>query len=295
MHLVDPTVLDRIGGYALFSRTVVEGFISGIHRSMFQGFGSEFVQYRSYVPGDDLKYLDWKVYARTKELVSKVFREETNMNCRIVIDCSASMSYKGKDSEFSKLKFATMVSSCLAYLISRQGDKVGLYAYADEILSAIKPASGQKHLQEVFSEMNKLKATGSGSHQDCLNKISEGFKGRGLVIFVSDMMDGEDEVMRFLKSARFSHNDCILLQILDKDEIEFPFDKNVRFVGMESNQELVTAPELVREHYKANLESHLEKIRTECLSNQFDYCLVNTSDPIEYVLSSYLHKREEVR
>ena len=295
MHLVDPKVLDRIGGYALFSRTVVEGFISGIHRSMFHGFGSEFVQYRNYVPGDDLKYLDWKVYARTKQLCSKVFREETNMNCRIVMDCSASMSYKGKESEFSKLEYATMVAGCLSYLISRQGDKVGMYAYADEILSAVRPASGQKHLQEIFNEMKKLKAEGSGNHRSCLNKISESFKGRGLVIFISDMMEGEDEVMRFLKSSRFSHNDCILLQVLDKDEIEFPFEKNIRFVGMESNQELITAPELVREHYKTNLASHLEKIRTECLKNQFDYSLVNSSDPLEYVLSSYLHKREEVR
>ena len=295
MYEVDPKVLDRIGGYALFSRTVVEGFISGIHRSMFHGFGSEFVQYRNYVPGDDLKYLDWKVYARTRQLCSKVFREETNMNCRVVLDCSASMSYQGENSQFSKLKYATMLASCLSYLISRQGDKVGLYAYGDEIVSAIKPASGQKHLQTIFSEMNKLKATGSGDHQVCLNKISEGFKGRGLVIFISDMMDGEDQVLRFLKSARFSHNDCILLQVLDKDEIEFPFDKNVRFIGMEDSQEMVTAPELVREHYKANLNSHLEGIRTECLKNQFDYTLVNTSDPLEFVLSSYLHKREEVR
>jgi len=295
MHLVDPKVLDRIGGYALFSRTVVEGFISGIHRSMFHGFGSEFVQYRNYVPGDDLKYLDWKVYARTKQLCSKVFREETNMNCRIVLDCSASMSYQGKESQFSKLEYATMVASCLSYLISRQGDKVGMYAYANEILSAVRPASGQKHLQEIFNEMKKLKAEGTGNHRACLNKISEGFKGRGLVIFISDMMEGEDEVMRFLKSSRFSHNDCILLQVLDNDEIEFPFEKNIRFIGMENNQELITAPELVREHYKTNLASHLEKIRTECLKNQFDYSLVNSSEPLEYVLSSYLHKREEVR
>ncbi|MCM8539434.1 MAG: DUF58 domain-containing protein [Lentisphaeraceae bacterium] len=295
MYEVDPKVLDRIGGYALFSRTVVEGFISGIHRSMFQGFGSEFVQYRNYVPGDDLKYLDWKVYARSRQLCSKVFREETNMNCRVILDCSASMSYQGENSGFSKLQYATMVASCLSYLISKQGDKVGLYAYANEIISAVKPASGQKHLQYIFAEMKKLKATGTGDHQACLNKISESFKGRGLVIFISDMMEGEDQVMRFLKSARFSHNDCILLQVLDNDEIEFPFDKNVRFIGMEDNQELVTAPELVREHYKANLSSHLEAIRTECLKNQFDYTLVNTSDPIEFVLSSYLHKREEVR
>ena len=203
MSLVDPKVLDRIGGYALFSRTVVEGFISGLHRSMFHGFGSEFVQYRRYVPGDDLKYVDWKVYSRTKKLVSKVFREETNMNCRIVLDCSASMSYKGENSEFSKLEFASIVIACLSYLISKQGDKVGFYSYANEIISAIPTGSGQRHLQEIFAAMGKLKAEGTGNHKDCLNQIAEGFKGRGLVIFVTDMMEDEEEILRFLKSCRF--------------------------------------------------------------------------------------------
>ncbi len=203
MKLIDPKVFDRIGSYALLSRTVVEGFISGMHRSMFHGFGSEFVQYRNYVPGDDLKYLDWKVYSRTRKLCSKVFREETNMNCRIILDCSASMAYKGENSEYSKLEYASMVIASLAYLISRQGDKVGFYPYADDIISAIPPGSGMRHLREIFSVMEKLHADGSGSHRSCLNKISEGFKGRGLVIFVSDVMEDESEIIRFLKSSRF--------------------------------------------------------------------------------------------
>ena len=251
MNLIDPKVLDRIGSYALYSRTVVEGFISGLHRSMFHGFGSEFVQYRNYVVGDDLKYVDWKVYARTKKLCTKVFREETNMSCRIVLDCSASMSYKGENSEYSKL--------------------------------------------EIFGKMKDLKAEGSGSHRQCLNKIAEGFKGRGLVIFISDMMEQEEEIIRFLKSSRFAHNDCILMQILDNDEIEFPFSKNVRFIDLENQQEITTAPELVREHYKTNLSSHLEKIRTSCLTNQVDYSLLNTSEDLEHILAVYLHKRGELR
>jgi uncharacterized protein (DUF58 family) len=295
MNLIDPKVLDRIGSYALYSRTVVEGFISGLHRSMFHGFGSEFVQYRNYVVGDDLKYVDWKVYARTKKLCTKVFREETNMSCRIVLDCSASMSYKGENSEYSKLEFGSIAAACLSYLISKQGDKVGFYSYADEILAAIPPGSGQRHLQEIFGKMKDLKAEGSGSHRQCLNKIAEGFKGRGLVIFISDMMEQEEEIIRFLKSSRFAHNDCILMQILDNDEIEFPFSKNIRFIDLENQQEITTAPELVREHYKTNLSSHLEKIRTSCLTNQVDYSLLNTSEDLEHILAVYLHKRGELR
>ncbi len=295
MYLADPKVLDRIGGYGLFSRTVVEGFISGVHRSLFQGFGSEFVQYRNYVPGDDLKYLDWKVYARTKKLCSKVFREETNMNCRIILDCSASMSYKGKNSNFSKLEYAAMMASCLAYLISRQGDKVGFYSYADKIISAIAPGSGQKHLQLIFNDMKKLKPSGSENHQTCLNKIAEDFKGRGIVIFISDLLENEEQVLRFLKSARFAHNDAILMQVLDKDEVDFPFEKNVRFISLEGQNELVTAPELVRQNYQNNLKNYLDNIRTECRKNQFDYTLINSAEPLEHTLAAYLHKREEIR
>jgi uncharacterized protein (DUF58 family) len=294
MNLIDPKVVDRIGSYALFSRTVVEGFISGLHRSMFHGFGSEFVQYRNYVSGDDLKYVDWKVYARTRKLCTKVFREETNMNCRIVLDCSASMAYKGENSKYSKLEFASIAIACLAYLISRQGDKVGFYAYGDKISAAVPPGSGQRHLQEIFAKVKDLKADGTGSHRDCLNKISEGFKGRGLVIFVSDMMEQEDEIINFLKSSRFAHNDCILMQVLDNDEIEFPFSKNVRFIDMENQQEITTAPELVREHYQTNLSSHLESIRTSCLKNQVDYSLLNSAEQLEHALAAYLHKREEL-
>ena len=295
MNLIDPKVLDHIGSYALLSRRVVEGYISGLHRSMFQGFGTEFVQYRNYVPGDDLKYLDWKVYARTKKLCSKVFREETNMNCRIVVDCSASMAYKGSSSELSKLQYASVVSACLAYMISRQGDKVGFYAYGNDIQCAIPPGSRQRHLQEIFAKLNNLKPDGVGQHRSCLTKISEGFKGRGMVIFISDMMEGEEEIVRFLKSARFSHNDCVLFQILDKDEIEFPFDKNIRFIAMEDQEELVTAPQLVRENYLNEINAYLEGLKMDCQKNGIDYTLLNSSEELDYVLSAYLHKREELR
>ena len=295
MELIDPKVLDRIGSYELLSRSVVEGYISGLHRSMFHGFGTEFVQYRNYVPGDDLKYVDWKVYARTKKLCTKVFREETNMNCRIVLDCSASMAYQGSKSQIPKLKYSAVVSACLAYLISRQGDKVGFYAYANEILSAVPPGSSKRHLHEIFRRLNKLKAEGSGEHRQCLTKISEGFKGRGLVIFISDMMEGEDEIMRFLKSSRFSHNDCVLLHVLDDDELNFPFDKNTRFVGMEDNEELITAPQLVREQYLENLNKHIDKIKTNCRANGVDYTMLNTSEDLDFALASYLNKRAEMR
>lgn len=294
MDLIDPKVLDRIGSYALLSRSVVEGYISGLHRSMFHGFGTEFVQYRNYVPGDDLKYLDWKVYARTKKFCSKVFREETNMNCRIIVDCSTSMSYKGNKSKLSKLQYASVISACLAYMISRQGDKVGFYAYGDKIQCAIPPGSRQRHLQEIFSKLNTLKPEGSGNHRECLTKISEGFKGRGVVIFISDMMEGEEEIIRFMKSARFSHNDCILFQVLDNDEVEFPFDKNIRFVGMEDKEELITAPQLIRENYLAEIGAYLEEVKMSCQKNGIDYNLQNTSHELDYVLSAYLNRRQEL-
>lgn len=295
MELLDPKILDRIGNYALLSKHVVEGFITGLHRSLFHGFGSEFVQYRNYAPGDDLKYLDWKVYARTNQLCTKVFREETNMTCRIVLDCSESMSYKGQNSPLSKLDYASVAASCLAYLASGQGDKVGFYAYGEDIYSAVPPGSSQRHLQDIFREMNKLKATGKGQHRKCLTKISDGFKGRGLVLFISDMLESEDEIIQFLKAMRFSNNDCILMQILDKDELELPFEHNVRFVSMEENGELLTAPELIRGNYQNKLNAHVDKIKISCRQNLIDFEVIDTSRSLDYVLASYLHKRQEIR
>jgi uncharacterized protein (DUF58 family) len=295
MDLLDPKILDRIGNYPLLSRTVVDGFISGLHQSQFHGFGNEFVQYRNYVAGDDLKYLDWKVYARSRQLCSKVFREETNMNCRIIMDCSASMQYKGDSSLLSKIQYASSAVACLAYLVSRQGDKVGFYAYGNELLSAVPQGSGQRHVQEIFRQMSKIKAEGEGSHKACLTKISDGFKGRGLVIFISDMLEGEDEINQFLKAMRFSNNDCLLLQVLDRDEIDFPFSKNVRFVEMEGGSETITAPELIRESYQRKLQEHLQNIKETCQRNQVDYQLLNSMDSLDHVLAAYLNKRQELR
>ena len=295
MELLDPNILDRIGNYALLSKNIVEGFITGLHRSMFHGFGSEFVQYRNYAPGDDLKYLDWKVYARSRQLCTKVFREETNMTCRIVLDCSESMSYKGESSPLSKLEYASVAASCLAYLASTQGDKVGFYAYGEDIYTAVSPGSSQRHLQDIFREMTKLSATGVGDHKKCLTKISDGFKGRGLVLFISDMLENEDDILQFLKAMRFSNNDCILMQILDKDELDLPFDHNVRFVSMEAGGELLTAPELIRTTYKEKIAAHIEKLNVSCNQSMIDFELVDTSKSLDYVLSSYLHKRQEIR
>lgn len=295
MDLLDPKILDRIGNFALLSRNIVEGFITGLHRSMFHGFGSEFVQYRNYAPGDDLKYLDWKVYARSHQLCTKVFREETNMTCRIVMDCSESMSYKGESSKVSKLQYASIAAACLSYLATSQGDKVGFYAYGNDIYSAVPPGSSQRHLQDIFREMNKLEATGVGEHKNCLTRISDGFKGRGLVLFISDMLENEDEIIQFLKAMRFSNNDCVLMQILDNDEIELPFSQNVRFVSLEGEGELLTAPDLIRSTYKKNLEEHQEKIKTTCQQNLIDFETFNTSKSLDYVLASYLHKRQEIR
>ena len=295
MDLLDPKILDRISNYAILSRNVVEGYITGLHRSMFHGFGNEFVQYRNYAPGDDLKYLDWKVYARTNQLCSKVFREETNMNCRIVLDCSASMSFKGKESLLSKIEYASIAAASLSYLACRQGDKVGFYAYSDKIQTAIPPAGSQRHLHEIFAKLKNLETTGTGEHKECLTKISDGFKGRGLVIFISDMLEGETEILQFMKAMRFSNNDCILLQVLDNDEIEFPYSKNVRFVGMESGDELVTAPELVKENYQQNLQNYIDDLKQQTSANLIDYKLINTDHSLEKVLAAYLHKREEMR
>jgi uncharacterized protein (DUF58 family) len=291
MSLIDPGLLERLDSYALLARRVVEGYMSGLHRSLQQGSGTEFVQYRNYAPGDDLKYLDWKVYGRTGKLCTKVFEEETDMSCRIVLDCSASMSYQGRKSAVPKMRYALALAASLAYLVNRQGDQVGFYAYNDRVRSLIGSGKGQSHLQTIFGEMNRLQAEGQAQQRRCLNKIAGTFKGRGLLVLISDVLDGEEDIMQFLRSARFSNNDCLLLQVLDEDELEFSFGGSTRFVDLESAEELITAAPAAAEKYRGEMQRHLEKIRAACLKNQVDYQLLSSAESLEASLALYLHKR----
>jgi len=294
-ELLSPETLVRIDNYSLLARVVVEGFLSGLHRSLYQGFGSEFFQYRNYVPGDDPKTIDWKVYGRRNRFYTKVFQEETNLNCTLVLDCSASMDYQGQRSVCGKLRYAAMAAACLAYLARRQGDSVGLCTYADGITSWLPPARHHDGAQRVFTELQRLKAGGIADHGKALNFVAESLTRRGLVVLVSDFHELEDGLESFVRRLRFAHHDAIAFQVLDRDELDLPFGRTVRFVDSEGGQEVTTAPDLIRNGYTQAMNAFLEQIRGACLSHQVDYLLVPTSENLGNLLAAYLHRREAIR
>jgi uncharacterized protein (DUF58 family) len=292
-ELLSPSVLARIDDYSLLARVVVEGFISGLHRSLFQGFGSEFFQYRPYAPGDDLKYVDWKVYGRSDRLQTKVYQEETNMNCCLLLDASASMEYQGDRASCSKLRYAAMAAACLAYLASRQGDRVGLYAYGNGLRTVVHPGRGGG-LHGVLTAIAGLTAEGVADHRQALDFVSDSVRRRGIVVWLSDFHGAEDEAGSLLKRFRFAHHEGVAFQILDPDEIDLPFGGTTRFVDSESSAEIVTAPDEIREDYQRQVKAFTETIRVSCLREQVDYLSMRSDENLGNLLAAYLHRRESL-
>ena len=291
-HFLDPEILAQIDNFSLLARTVVEGFISGLHKSLYHGFGSEFVHYRHYYPGDDLKYLDWKVYARLNKFQIKVFQEETNCNCYIVLDSSASMGYQGKNSKLSKIDYAKMIVACLSYLISRQGDNVGFFSYDKQLGISIKPGHRGGQVQNICNSLTTLKTSGVCHHQTILFRLAEMFSRRGIIVFISDFLDADETLRKAIRYFRVSHHDCILFHILDDDELNFPFSGTVRFIDSESNTEISTAADIVRERYLSAFHRYLNEFEGACLTDNVEYFRLSTSQSLANILAAYLHKRE---
>ena len=294
-ELLSPAALARIDDYAFLARVVVEGFVSGLHRSLYQGFGSEFFQYRSYVPGDDPKYVDWKVYGRRDKFFTKMFQEETNMNCSIILDASASMGYQGTQAPCSKLRYACMVAACLAYLTTRQGDNIGFHAYNENVVSSIAPGHRTGGLQRILTELYRIKPQGVANHGPVLNYLAENFQRRGLIVLLSDLLDAEDVLETLLKRFRFAHHECVVFQILDQDEVDFPFARTTRFVDSETGATITTAPSLVQQSFVKSMSELINRARLMCFEQQVDYLTVRTSDNLGNMLAAYLHRRESFK
>ena len=290
---LSPENLLKLGDFTLMCRLAVEGFLAGIHRSLTKGFGGVFQQYRPYVPGDDLKYVDWKLYARQGRLNEKVYLEETDMRCAMLVDASASMAYKGTLAPCSKYQYAALLAGCFAYLARRQGDRPGFFVYAQEPLYATQrgqPAPDLHQLMRIFDGISPAK---SADHTRALEE-AEGFLGsrRGMVILLSDLWGAEEQLESLVRRLRFEQRDVIVCHILDDDELELPFDSTTRFIDSENGDSIVTAPSVIRARYRESLQKHLETMRTLCLNNQADYLLANTAHPFADCLAAYLNRRK---
>ena len=289
---LDPAVVARLGTIDLKARTIVEGFLTGLHRSPYKGFSVEFAEYRQYIPGDDLATLDWKVYARSDRHFVKKFEEETNLTCHLLLDVSRSMAYASGG--ITKLQYGSYLAAALAYLMHRQRDSFGLIAFDDSI-AALLPASARAgHLRAVLLALERLKVGAGTDVAKPLHDLAAAVRKRGLVVLVSDLLDDPVRVLDGLKHFRYRGTDVIVFHILDPYELQFPFEQAARFRDMETAAEVMAVPSTVRKGYLERMQGLIATYRRELGLVGIDYCLLDTSQPLELGLMSYLMTRRRM-
>ena len=288
-QFLDPAVVARLGTLELKARTIVEGFLSGLHRSPFKGFSVEFAEYRQYMPGDDLSTIDWKVYARSDRYYVKKFEEETNLDCHLMLDVSGSMAYGSR--AMTKFEYAQCLAAALAYLMTRQRDAVGLMAFDENIVNLLPASARPGHLRAVLVTLDRLRL-GRETHMDKpLTQLCDALTKRGMVVLISDLLDDPEAVVRGLKHFQFRGADVIVFHVLDPDEIEFPFDRATRFEDLETDEEIMAVPGVVRSHYLKAIGNLIDRYKRELGAAGIDYMLLSTSTPLEMALLSYLSTR----
>ena len=287
-HL-DPRVIARIGSMELRARTIVEGFLAGFHRSPFKGFSVEFAEYRQYLPGDDLATIDWKVFARSDRHYVKKYEEETNLDGHVLLDVSASMGYRSTG--ISKLEYGVYLAASLGYLMNRQRDAVGLMAFDDRIVTLLPPSARPGHLRALLVTLDRLQLGRRTNVSKPLHQLADSLVKRGMVILISDLLDEPATVVEGLKHFRFRGTDAIVFHVLDPAELTFPFEQAARFRDPETDEEITAVPSLVRARYLASMQKTIDLYRRELRVAGIDYCLLDTSKPLDFALMSYLSTR----
>jgi uncharacterized protein (DUF58 family) len=289
--LLDPQMLARLQALPLRARWTVEGCTAGVHRSPFHGFSIEFAEHREYSPGDDLRYLDWKVFGRTDKYYLKQFEEETNLVCHLLLDTSQSMRYQSDAAPASKLDYARRAAAALAYLVLHQQDSVGLVTFDSKIHSLVRASSNPSHLKQILHVMEGASAERKTSIGPILHDMAERIKRRGIVIVLSDLFDNVDSLLAGLKHLRHRRHEVILMHVLDPAEIDFPFDHVTLFRGLESLPDVLVEPRAIRKAYLAEFARYVRRLQTGCRVHAIDYVPMRTDHSLEVTLASYLASR----
>ena len=290
LRFLDPAVIARLGTMELKARTVVEGFLSGLHRSPYKGFSVEFAEYRQYLPGDDLSAIDWKVYARSDRHYVKKYEEETNLECHLLLDVSASMAYRGA-APMSKLEYGSVLAASLAFLMHRQRDATGLIAFDERIAFRLPAGARPGHLHSLLLALERLQP---GTRSDVgrpLHQLAEALVKRSLVVLISDLLDDPDPVIKGLRHLKFRGTDIVVFQLLDPNELTFPFRGASRFKDLESADEVTADPESLRASYLRELASLTLRYDRELRGSGIDYVQLDTSQPLDFALLAYLSAR----
>lgn len=288
-RFIDPDVLSRISTMELRARSVVEGFVSGLHRSPYKGFSVEFMSYRPYIPGDDLMHIDWKLYARTDRYYVKEFEDETNTSLRLLLDVSGSMEYASVG--LTKREYASYLAASLAYLAIRQRDAAGITFFDEKIVENIPPRSTRGHLHAI---LQYLETTEPGAHTEVgkpLHELAEQHRKRGFVVLISDLLDDPEAIVDGLRHFRYQGHEVMVFHVMDPQELDFDFSDLVEFEDMETGEKMLVASEAARETYMENLERFKATLRRECGLMNIDYALLPTNQPLDFALFEYLAAR----
>ena len=290
LHYLDPEILQKLGDLELVAREVVEGLRVGAHRSPLRGFSTEFAHHRQYAPGDSIRDLDWRVYGRTDRYYTKLYEAETNFDCHILIDASASMNYAS--GKVSKLEYAKFLAASLAYMVLKQRDSVGLSIFDSEVRAYLPPRSAMGIILEIDRLLRDVTPVPRSSVAEQLHDIALLMKRRSFVILISDLFADVDDILAGLDHLRFDGHNVVVFHTLDPYEIEFPFKGTWRFEGLEEEPPLTTQPERIREDYLASFNSYLDALRAGCVGSHVDYTTVDTSHPLDAVLREFFFRRE---
>jgi uncharacterized protein (DUF58 family) len=289
---LDPEVLQKLGDLELVAREVVEGLRVGSHRSPLKGFSTEFAHHRQYSPGDPIKSIDWRVFGRTEKYFTKLYEAETNYDCHILMDSSASMSYgSGK---VSKLEYAKFLAASIAYIILKQRDSVGLSVFDSEVRAYMPPRSSMSVILEIDRMLRVTKPEPKTTIAKQLHDIAMLMKRRSFVVLISDLFSDVDDIMAGLDHLKFDGHNVVVIQTLDPYELEFPFKGTWRFEGLEGEEPLTTQTDRMRESYMADLGKYLDHLNTRCVGSHIDYTVANTKLPLNEVLSAVVLKRQNL-
>jgi len=288
-RFVDPVVLARIGNLEMVAKTVVDGLINGTHRSPFFGASVDFAEHRGYVAGDDIRRVDWRVYARTDKYYIKEFEADSNSNFSVLLDISKSMSFGER---LSKLDYAKTLAACLTYLANQQRDRVGLVTFDEGIVDHVPPSA--KHMDVVLHTLDRAKAERAGHLVAPLKRLAEHFGRRGIIVVISDFYAEPDEIFDAVGLLRFRGNDVVLFHVLDPQEVDFSFVEPSSFEDLESGDQIPIVPAALADQYRSLVAAHIEALTARASQQRIDYMLLNTSQPLDHALFRFLSMRERM-
>ena len=288
-RLLDPHFISKLTRLDLTARLVVEGFLTGLHRSPYHGFSVEFAEHRQYMPGDPLRHLDWRVLAKSDRKFIKQYEEETNLRAMLLVDTSASMGYGSHG--ITKLDYARQLAASLAYLMLRQNDAVGMFAFATGRAELIPPRSTLGHARPLLLLLERLTPGGATDFASSLHSLAERMNRRGLVVLISDLLDDPERIAQAIHHFRHKKHEVLVFHVLDPQEVAFDFEREAVYVDLETGERVTTRPQELRPDYRARVSAWRDQIRQFCIEKRAEYVPLTTDQPFDRALLEYLSKR----